>query len=80
MSTTPNELPPSCLLVIKALEEADHDLTQSGVVEESRLKARTARFALTRLENANIVEKRPSTADARQSRYSLVEIPEISAT
>ena len=64
------ELPPSAKLVAKVLEYRG-TLTQSELAEETLLPARTVRYALTRLDEADIVESRFSFTDARKRIYSL---------
>jgi DNA-binding MarR family transcriptional regulator len=64
------ELPPSAKLVAKTLEYNDA-LTQSELAEETLLPPRTVRYALTRLEDAGIVESRFSFSDARKRIYTL---------
>jgi DNA-binding MarR family transcriptional regulator len=64
------ELPPSAKLVAKVLEY-NETLTQSQLAEETLLPARTVRYALTRLEEADVVESRFSFVDARKRVYSL---------
>jgi DNA-binding MarR family transcriptional regulator len=64
------EMPPSAKLVAKALEY-NGQLTQSGLAEETLLPARTVRYAISRLEDANVVESRFSFTDARKRVYSL---------
>ncbi|MEF8840535.1 MAG: helix-turn-helix domain-containing protein [Haloarculaceae archaeon] len=64
------EMPPSAKLVAKALEY-NGQLTQSGIAEETLLPARTVRYALTRLEEADVVESRFSFTDARKRIYEL---------
>ena len=59
------ELPPSAKLVYKVLEY-DDELT-----EETLLPARTVRYALTRLAEADLVDSRFSFTDARKRIYSL---------
>ncbi len=66
------ELPPSAKLVAKVLEYND-TLTQSQLAEETLLPARTVRYALTRLEDADVVESRFSFVDARKRVYTLAE-------
>ena len=67
---TLRELPPSAKLVAKVLEYND-SLTQSQLAEETLLPPRTVRYALTRLEDAGIVESRFSFSDARKRIYTL---------
>ncbi|WP_435335499.1 MarR family transcriptional regulator [Haloarchaeobius sp. TZWWS8] len=64
------ELPPSAKLVAKVLEYND-TLTQSQLAEETLLPARTVRYALTRLEEADAVDSRFSFSDARKRLYTL---------
>ncbi|PSQ09064.1 ArsR family transcriptional regulator [Halobacteriales archaeon QS_5_70_15] len=64
------EMPPSAKLVTKALEYNDR-LTQSGIAEETLLPPRTVRYALSRLEEAGVVESRFSFTDARKRTYEL---------
>lgn len=65
-----NTLPPSALLVYRVLEE-DAPLTQQELIDESMLCARTARYALGRLEEIGFLETRPYPHDARQTLYTL---------
>ena len=64
------DLPPSAKLVAKVLEYND-TLTQSQLAEETLLPARTVRYALTRLEDQDVVESRFSFSDARKRIYTL---------
>ncbi len=64
------DLPPSAKLVAKALEYRG-SLTQSELAEETLLPSRTVRYALTRLDEAGVVESRFSFTDARKRIYSL---------
>lgn len=64
------ELPPSAKLVAKVLE-ADAPLSQGALAEESLLPDRTVRYALNRLEDANLVHSRCSFRDARKQVYFL---------
>jgi DNA-binding MarR family transcriptional regulator len=64
------EMPPSAKLVAKVLEYND-TLTQSELAEETLLPPRTVRYAVSRLEDADVVESRFSFADARKRVYSL---------
>lgn len=65
-------LPPSALLVYRVLDE-EGPLTQKQLVDESMLCPRTCRYALRRLDDVGILERRPNPADARQTLYSLAE-------
>jgi DNA-binding MarR family transcriptional regulator len=64
------DLPPSAKLVAKVLDYND-TLTQSQLAEETLLPPRTVRYALTRLEDEEVVESRFSFSDARKRLYSL---------
>ena len=64
------DLPPSAKLVAKVLEY-DGPLTQSQLAEETLLPARTVRYALTRLEEIDVVDSRFSFNDARKRVYTL---------
>lgn len=65
------ELPPSAKLVAKILETKT-PLSQGKLAEESLLPDRTVRYALNRLEEADLVESRYSFTDARKQVYFLV--------
>jgi len=64
------ELPPSAKLVAKVLE-GDAPLSQGQLADESLLPDRTVRYALNRLEDAEIVGSRYSFKDARKQVYYL---------
>lgn len=64
------ELPPSAKLVAKALEYNER-LTQSQLADETLLPPRTVRYALTRLEDHDVVDSRFSFTDARKRVYTL---------
>ncbi|MFC7068030.1 MarR family transcriptional regulator [Halobaculum lipolyticum] len=64
------DLPPSAKLVAKVLEYED-TLSQSELAEETLLPPRTVRYALSRLEETDVVESRFSFTDARKRLYSL---------
>ena len=66
------ELPPSSKLVYKVLEY-EGTLTQDEIAAESRLCARTVRYALGKLDEEQLVESRVCLDDARQSKYSVQE-------
>ncbi|WP_227377144.1 helix-turn-helix transcriptional regulator [Haladaptatus halobius] len=66
-----SELPPSAKLVAKVLEYNDDALTQAELTDETLLPPRTVRYALTRLEEHDLVGSRFSFADARKRCYSL---------
>ncbi len=65
-----SDLPPSAKLIAKVLEY-NGTLTQSELVEKSRLSPRTVRHALKELDEAGVVDSEISLADARQNLYSL---------
>ena len=64
------DLPPSAKLVAKVLE-TDSPLSQGQLAEESLLPDRTVRYALNRLEDAELVGSRYSFKDARKQVYYL---------
>ncbi|WP_415380749.1 MarR family transcriptional regulator [Halosimplex sp. TS25] len=64
------ELPPSAKLVAKVLE-TDAPLSQGQLAEESLLPDRTVRYALNRLEDAELIGSRHSFHDARKQVYFL---------
>lgn len=64
------DLPPSAKLVAKVLDYHE-TLSQGQLAEETLLPPRTVRYALTRLEDAGVVESRFSFSDARKRLYSL---------
>ncbi|WP_251341197.1 MarR family transcriptional regulator [Haloplanus halophilus] len=64
------DLPPSAKLVAKVLDY-NETLSQSQLAEETLLPPRTVRYALTRLEDEDVVESRFSFSDARKRLYSL---------
>ncbi|MFC4541788.1 MarR family transcriptional regulator [Halosolutus amylolyticus] len=66
------ELPPSSKLVYKVLEY-EGQLTQDEIARESRLCARTVRYALGKLEGADLVASRVCLNDARKSTYWIEE-------
>lgn len=64
------DLPPSAKLVAKTLEY-EGTMTQRQLAEESMLPSRTVRYALSRLEDAGVIDSRFSFADARKRMYTL---------
>ncbi|WP_223302045.1 winged helix-turn-helix domain-containing protein [Haladaptatus sp. R4] len=66
-----SELPPSAKLVAKTLEYNDDALTQGELADKTLLPARTVRYALTQLEDHDLVNSRFSFTDARKRCYSL---------
>ncbi|RQG91267.1 MarR family transcriptional regulator [Natrarchaeobius halalkaliphilus] len=63
-----SELSPSAKLVYKVLEY-EGVMTQEEIATESRLCARTVRYALRKLEESALVTSRVSLEDARKSKY-----------
>lgn len=66
------DLPPSSKLVYKVLEY-EGSMTQEEIAAESRLCARTVRYALGKLEEGDLVTSRVHLEDARQSKYRIAE-------
>lgn len=64
------DLPPSAKLVAKTLEY-EGKLTQTELVEETRLPPRTVRHAVSDLEEHDIIDGQISFSDARKRYYSL---------
>jgi len=71
-NTALRELPPSAKLVAKVLEYSDDPLPQSELTEKTLLPDRTVRYALTRLEEADLIKSRHSLSDARKHVYTLM--------
>ncbi len=65
------DLPPSAKLVYKTLEY-EGSMTQSQLAESSLLPQRTVRHALTKLQDAEVVEESAYLMDARKSMYTPV--------
>lgn len=65
------ELPPSSKLVARVLE-GSAPLAQGQLAEKSLLPGRTVRYALKRLEEADLADSRYSFKDARKHVYFLV--------
>ena len=70
LQSTLSELPPSAKLVYKTLEY-EGPLTQGQLAEQSLLPARTVRYALSTLEDENVVDEELYIQDARKRLYSL---------
>ena len=66
------DLPPSAKLVAKVLEGSP-PLSQGELAEESLLPDRTVRYALNRLDEADLVGSRYSFRDARKRVYFLAD-------
>jgi len=64
------DLSPSEKLVVKTLQY-EGELTQGGLAESTLLPSRTVRYALTTLEENDLVTSRVSFMDARQRIYEL---------
>jgi DNA-binding MarR family transcriptional regulator len=69
------ELSPSCKLVFYALRQVGEPLNIQQLAEETLLPRRTIRYALTKLSNHGLIDKRPSLQDARKTKYMLHETP-----
>lgn len=67
---TVSELPPSAKLVYKTLEY-EGGMTQGELASATMLPSRTVRDAVSRLEDADVVEERVFIPDARKSTYTL---------
>jgi len=68
------DMPPSAKLVHFVLDHGD-ERTQTELVEETALSARTVRTALGRLEDAGLVTESVCLRDARKRVYSLESEP-----
>ena len=66
------DLPPSAKLVAKVLEDGDA-LSQGQLAEASLLPDRTVRYAINRLEDADLLGSRYSFRDARKQVYFLTD-------
>lgn len=64
------ELPPSAKLVARVLS-TDAPLSQGELADESLLPDRTVRYAISRLDEADLVDSRYSFTDARRQVYFL---------
>ena len=64
------ELPPSCKLTYLVLQ-ANGRLTQQELVEKTALSPRTVRYAVDRLEEADVIASEWSVEDARQRQYRI---------
>lgn len=64
------ELPASAKLVALVLKH-EGPLSGTGLAEETRLPPRTVRYAVGRLEAADVVSEGFSLRDAREKRYQL---------
>lgn len=68
------EMPPSAKLVFKVLE-TEGEMTPKRLVEETYLPPRTVRYALSALEEKDVLETRFNFVDARQKLYAIKELP-----
>jgi len=66
------ELPPSAKLVAKVLQ-VEGTMSLEEVAEESLLPDRTARYALNRLTDADVVSVRHDPYDARKRLYAIAD-------
>jgi DNA-binding MarR family transcriptional regulator len=73
------DLPPSAKLVFVVLEH-EGTLTQKQLVDETRLSARTVRYALRRLKDINAVSQQASLRDARRTMYTATHAPSSAGT
>lgn len=64
------DLPPSAKLVAKVLD-VNEPLDQAHLAEETLLPDRTIRYALTQLEDANLITAHVNLRDARKQVYEL---------
>lgn len=64
------DLPPSSKFIYKTLAEGG-PLTLKGLTEETLLSARTTRYGLKQLEEADLIDSSPALHDGRQTCYSL---------
>jgi DNA-binding MarR family transcriptional regulator len=77
--TTIDDLSPSAKLVYTVLDHSG-PTTQKELIQASRLSARTVRYALGDLQDADIVTERVYLPDARQSLYELSSASDGHAT
>ena len=63
------ELSPSAKLVFKVLQEEESPLEPGEISERTLLPDRTTRYALNKLESADLVVECPSLRDARKQLY-----------
>ena len=63
------ELSPSAKLVFKVLQKEESPLEPGEISERTLLPSRTTRYALNKLESADLVAERPSLKDARKQLY-----------
>ncbi len=66
------DLPPSAKLVAKVLQ-VEGTMSLDEVADESLLPDRTARYALNRLTDADVVSVRHDPYDARRRLYTLAD-------
>lgn len=71
------EEPPSAKLVYKVLE-LEAPLTHGEITESAVLPSRTTSYALSRLQEADIVESMPCPSDPRKRNYRPLPIEEES--
>lgn len=63
------DLPPSAKLVWEILDE-EGELTISELTHHARLSDPTVRYALNRLEDADLIDEETSMTDRRKNVYS----------
>lgn len=69
------EFPPSVKLVALILHQADGPLTKQELGDRTLLADRTLRYALNRLETAELVRSRPLPSDTRKRLFWLRDEP-----
>lgn len=65
-----DDFPPSMRLVLQCLEDAD-GLTTSQLAEETGLAERTIRYALTRLDDRDVIGSAYLLSDPQTCEYAL---------
>jgi DNA-binding MarR family transcriptional regulator len=70
--TVCEDLPPTCKLTYLILQ-TNGRLTQQELIEDTALPSRTVRYAVARLEDADMIASEWSVADARQREYWIPE-------
>lgn len=66
------DLPPSCVLAYRVLSELGESSSET-VAEEAYMSDRTARHALSKLEEADVVESRTDPTELRRLLYDIAE-------
>ena len=65
-----DDLPPSSKFIYKILDQNGR-MTQKALIEETMLSARTTRYGIKQLDDADLLESTPALRDARQTCYGL---------